>query len=172
MPIIYKLIQSGNAKPRYDKLTFCHHCGSTAVMYDPQGYVPKTPPKHPLNNRGLWSCMDCGANVRSHSDGYPQGFMAQGSIKALRYEFHKVMQALFYQSYTYDDICNYLQCRLEIHEDHMHAAWLTQGELIIAIGAMTERLNRPRKNTPRHKRLVKEHTDHRNVPKFHTRKRK
>lgn len=144
MPILYNLIIAENGKPRYSRLEFCHACGSTDIILN------KTPEgrntfrcKH-----GQWQCINCGASVAAHSDGLPQGYMANADIRAHRYNFHKAMDVLLKQKYTYPEICTYLQARLSIEADHLHSAWLTKGELVLAINAMYERAKRPEKNRP------------------------
>lgn len=144
MPILYNLITAHNGKPRYSRLTFCHACGSESIVLN------KTPEGRNgfRHKHGLWQCMDCNASVSAHSDGNPQGYMANMQVRKLRYDFHKIMEVLINQKYTYADICNYIQARLDIDADHLHSAWLTTGELVMAIRAMEDRAKRPYKNRP------------------------
>lgn len=144
MPILYNLITAHNGKPRYSRLEFCHTCGSRDIILN------KTPEgrNSVRNKHGQWECIECGASVGAHSDGNPQGYMADPRIRKLRYDFHRVMTVLLDQQYSYDDICSYLQARINIDADHFHSAWLTAGELIVAINAMEERAKRPFKNRP------------------------
>lgn len=142
MPIIYNLITASNGKPRYDNLTFCHTCGSQEIVYDRADVDPQR------HRNGLWKCTDCDACVAAHSDGRPLGYLAGSAVRGLRYAFHKSLKRLEDQRYTYDDICSYLQCRLHIESQHFHSAWLTAGELIMAIRVMDERAKRPHKNRP------------------------
>lgn len=142
MPIIHNLVTATNGKPRYGDLTFCHICGSQEIIYDRADIDPKR------HRHGLWKCTNCNACVAAHSDGKPLGYMAGSEIRGLRYAFHKALRRLEVQQYSYDDICSYLQCRLHIDAEHFHSAWLTRGELVMAITVMEERAKRPHKNRP------------------------
>lgn len=151
MPILYKLIIAENGKPRYSPLEFCHSCGSTDIIFDRHA---KGKNSHQAKN-GRWSCLDCDASVAAHSDGRPQGYLADQRVRTMRYNFHKAMNVLLDQKYEYDDICSYLQARLHIESDYLHSAWLTMGELVRAIEYMQERAKRPYKNRPYKVKLVR-----------------
>lgn len=147
MPIISNLITLPNGMPRYEKPSFCHNCGSIEIVLN-----TKLDDDSDYNTDrikyGVWHCYACDAKVAAHKDGRPQGYMAPRNIRALRYEFHKIMSKLRAQCYEYTEITSYLQARLNIPSDHLHSAWLTAGELRVAIKAMEERARRPRKNRP------------------------
>jgi len=149
MPIICNLITLENGKPRYDNPKFCHSCGSIEIVLFRNNDDER-------NRHGVWCCYTCNARVGAHADGRPLGYMAHHDIRALRYKFHLSMDRLLHQGYTYDEICSYLQARLDIDADYLHSAWLTKGELSLSIATMDERAKRPKKNRPYNARQERE----------------
>lgn len=133
MPVTYRLERSLTGTLRYSTLDFCHECGSKHIACVPAGANGKAEDR---SDRATWRCFECDAKVLSDSSGYPLGYMASLSVRKMRHTYHRYLTYLTEMGCVQNQVIEYVAKEMHIDREYFHGAWLTFGELVIAINIM------------------------------------